>query len=208
MMKEVALLIFQKNPELGKVKTRLGATLGDEKALEIYHQLIDITLKEASKTSFETFVFYSSFLPEENSFGRIKRKVQKGDDLGEKMKNAFQEVLALGYQKAIIIGTDCPEIHAGILNQAAMELENNELVIGPAEDGGYYLLGMKSLQRELFEEVAWSTESVLKQTLEKAESIGLKVSLLESLNDIDTEEDLQKLISKKPEYEPIFGHHS
>ena len=207
-MKEVALLIFQKNPELGKVKTRLGATLGDERALEIYHQLIEITLKEANKTSFDIFIFYSSFLPKENSTELITRNVQKGEDLGEKMKNAFQEVLALGYQKAIIIGTDCPEIHAGILNQAAVELKNNELVIGPAEDGGYYLLGMKTLQKELFEEVQWSTESVLKQTLEKAETLGLKVSLLESLNDIDTEEDLKKLISKKPEYEPIFGHHS
>ncbi|WP_026952695.1 TIGR04282 family arsenosugar biosynthesis glycosyltransferase [Algoriphagus mannitolivorans] len=206
-MKEVALLIFQKNPELGKVKTRLAATIGNEKALEIYHQLVDLTLKEAIKTQFEIFIFYSDFIPEQKPSALMSFGLQKGDDLGERMKNAFQEVLKFGYKKALIIGTDCPEIKAELVTEAAQILDGNDLVLGPAEDGGYYLLGMNSLQKEIFEQVAWSTESVLKQTLEKAERKGLKVSLLEMLNDIDTAEDLKKLIDKKPQYESIFRYH-
>ncbi|MDX5337718.1 MAG: TIGR04282 family arsenosugar biosynthesis glycosyltransferase [Cyclobacteriaceae bacterium] len=206
-MKDTALLIFQKNPELGKVKTRLGATIGDERALQIYHQLIEITLSAAIKTPFDILVFYSSFVPQDAPSSLIIGKVQNGKDLGQKMKNAFHEVFSSGYQKALIIGTDCPEISESILSQAAQELDKHDLVIGPAEDGGYYLLGMNTLQMELFEGIEWSTESVLELTLAKAEKIGLRVSLLERLNDIDTEEDLRKLILKKPEYESVFGYH-
>lgn len=207
-MKDVALLIFQKNPLLGKVKTRLAATIGEEKALDIYHQLVELTLKEALKTHFEIFIFYSDFIPVHKPSAMLNYELQKGNDLGERMKNAFRKVFQLGFNKALIIGTDCPEIKAELVTQAAQLLDAKDLVLGPAEDGGYYLLGMKTLQQEIFEQVAWSTESVLKQTLEKAGRKELKVSLLEMLNDIDTAEDLKKFIEKRPEYESIFGYHS
>jgi uncharacterized protein len=206
-MGNVALIIFQKNPELGQVKTRLGATIGDFKALDIYEILVNMAHREALETSFDVFVFYSSFIPESSPVDEFHYCIQHGADLGERMKNAFHEVLGLGYQKALIIGTDCPELDAKLLTEAGIQLDQHDLVVGPAEDGGYYLLGMKSPQNEIFENIVWSTNSVLATTLEKAQFLDLKVKLLTRLSDIDTEEDLKKLIIKHPKYEPIFGHY-
>lgn len=207
-MKEVALILFRKNPELGKVKTRLAASLGDDKALAIYEQLVQLTLTEAEKTNFELFSYFSSFIPTKDPKDKGHSKVQVGSDLGERMKNAFEEVFSLGFKKVLIIGTDCPEISSKTLIQASQKLDNYELVIGPAEDGGYYLLGMRALQKDLFEGIAWSTDSVLERTLSKSDQNGLKVCLLEKLNDIDTAEDLNTFLKNHPEYESVFGYYN
>ncbi|GMQ27602.1 TIGR04282 family arsenosugar biosynthesis glycosyltransferase [Algoriphagus confluentis] len=204
-MQKTALIIFQKNPELGKVKTRLAAGIGDLKALEIYRNLIQITCEEAQETGFEVFVFYSSFIPDQVAFPRFQALLQKGKDLGERMENAFHEVFAMGYSKAIIIGTDCPELSTEILLEAESKLETNEVVIGPAEDGGYYLLGLKSLHPELFRSIAWSTGSVLKETLGRARAFRLKSELLVQLSDLDTEEDLIRLFGQGSEWKEKLG---
>jgi uncharacterized protein len=205
-MEEVALIIFQKNPILGKVKTRLGATIGSLKAQEIYQVLVDLAHREALKTAFKVFVYYSSFIPEPKPSNKFQYRIQEGSDLGERMNNAFQEVLKMGFQKVLIIGTDCPELDAKVLTEGARQLDQHDLVIGPANDGGYYLLGMKSIQSEIFENIAWSTDSVLASTQMKAQQLGLTVKLLTILSDIDTEEDLKKFILKYPIYEQIFGY--
>lgn len=204
-MEKTALLIFQKNPELGKVKTRLAAGIGDLKALEIYRNLIQLTFQEAEKTGFDVLVFHSSFIPETDGGFGFQAFLQKGKDLGERMENAFHEVFAMGFSKAIIIGTDCPELSTEILLEAESKLETNEVVIGPAEDGGYYLLGMSEFYPELFRSINWSTDSVFKNTIDRAEAKSLKTGLLIRLNDLDNEEDLKKLLEKSPNWRERFG---
>ena len=114
---------------------------------------------------------------------------QESGDLGERMAKAFKFVLELDFTQAFIIGTDCPDLNEEHLAQGISFLEKKDIVIGPANDGGYYLLGMKKWQPELFQGVSWSTSKVLEQTLAQAHSLGLSSSLLETLIDIDTKED-------------------
>jgi uncharacterized protein len=106
------------------------------------------------------------------------------------MMNAFKDVFGLGYSKAVLIGTDVPSLTEHILNDAFNKLDNNDIVIGPAYDGGYYLIGMKSIQTFLFQNIEWSTTKVLAQTISKIESHNLSYSLLPRLHDIDEEKDL------------------
>lgn len=200
-MAKEALIVFQKNIVKGKVKTRLAQSLGEEKTLQIYQFLVDKTFREVNKITPEVYVFFSDFLPGNHFEPKHHLRIQKGEDLGEKMKLAFEEVFALGYNRAVIIGTDCPEITAEILNQAFDLLDRTDLVVGPAKDGGYYLLGMKTNHFFLFREIPWSTSHVFSRTLEKAESNGLNYSILPKLSDIDREEDWNKFITQNPKYE-------
>lgn len=182
------LIVFLKNPVAGKVKTRLAATVGDEKALEIYLLLIDYTREICKNCKAEKNVFFSDFIDEKISFGNSF--VQQGADLGEKMKNAFRTMFDSGAKKVVIIGTDCAELTTEILDEAFLHLNNHDFVIGPAHDGGYYLLGMKSFFPEIFDGVLWSTDAVFTKTKEKIISSGKSLFLLSVLRDIDTEENL------------------
>jgi uncharacterized protein len=186
-----ALIIFQKNAEIGKVKTRLAATIGDENALAIFQYLVNYTCKFAEKVEADKFLFYSDYvdndvvLPE-----NFKKMTQNGIDLGERMSNAFRKVFELGYENVIIIGTDCYELNAKILNNSFQKLAKNDLVIGPANDGGYYLLGMKKLHEKLFQNKIWSSDSVAYETMKDIEKMQMTCFETEPLNDIDTEQDL------------------
>ena len=136
------------------------------------------------------WVYYSKEIAVNDLFdeGDFDKRVQKGPDLGERMANAFREGFQEGYQKVLIIGSDMYDLDASEIDRAFLELDEHDYVIGPAQDGGYYLMGMKTLHDSIFSRVDWSTEHVLNQTLEKIE--GSKVKLLETKNDIDTYEDL------------------
>ena len=198
-----AIIIFQKNLVPGKVKTRLAATVGNHQAMEIYRELVAFTHKQATEvTDADVWIFFSDDFEEigQNFQKYITAKmVQDGGDLGERMKNAFQTIFGLGYQTAILIGTDCPEISPKIMETAFNSLKNQDVVIGPALDGGYYLVGMKTVHFQLFEHIPWSTENVLPLTLEKLNQNNLSYILLPGLSDIDTEEDwlnFKKLISE------------
>lgn len=197
-MNQNAVIVFQKNAELGKVKTRLAATLGDQQALDIYRHLIDKTYSQLSGISdADIFVYFSEF--HEKSSLKIPHQtaVQKGVDLGERMKCAFEEVFAKGYERVILIGTDCPDIETNILNQALKELLNNDAVFGPALDGGYYLIGLKEVYSELFENIPWSTDKVLLLTEKQLNKKKLTYSLLKPLRDIDTPDDWESYLSSK-----------
>jgi rSAM/selenodomain-associated transferase 1 len=190
--KKQLLLIFIKNPEPGKVKTRLAADIGKEKAFKIYRKLLSHTIKVAQKVDVKRQVWYSSFI-NRNDFIEgeyFDKKLQSGENLGERMYQAFKKGFDEGYRKIVIIGSDCPDITPALLQQAYEELENHDLVIGPSADGGYYLIGMKNPHSELFLDVEWSTEHVLAQTIEKSKNLSLHLFLLPELNDIDTIEDL------------------
>jgi len=187
-------MVFVKNPELGKVKTRLAKTMGDERALEVYKELLQHTSNVANKVTSDKAVFYSSFIDKADMWANeaYDKYLQEGNDLGEKMLNAFGLAFQQGYEKIIIIGSDCYELAPEIVEQAFVRLEEKDVVIGPAKDGGYYLLGMKSLYMKLFSNKPWSTENVLVDTLLDVKEMGLNYELLETLSDVDHETDLEE----------------
>jgi rSAM/selenodomain-associated transferase 1 len=186
-----ALIIFIKNPQLGKVKTRLASTVGDANALHIYKQLLKHTHKIANAVNAKRFLFYdeSVDLCDEWENECFSKHLQTGNTLGEKMNNAFDEILSK-FEKAVIVGSDCFDISATIINEAFHLLDDNDTVIGPATDGGYYLIAMKKMQPFLFKNIEWSTSQVLKQTMAVCENQNLTYCLLPILSDIDIEEDL------------------
>ncbi|MBI2257577.1 MAG: TIGR04282 family arsenosugar biosynthesis glycosyltransferase [Flavobacteriia bacterium] len=191
-----ALIIFIKNPILGKVKTRLAADIGEEKALQIYKECIQLTLKEC--TSFpkiETFIFFSDFI-EESFENQDHCFVQKGDDLGEKMKNAFKKMFDLNYKNVMIIGSDLPQINKKLITNGFNCLQKNDVVIGPSIDGGYYLLAMKNLHDFLFEDMTWSNSEVFNKTISKLKNNNLSLSLLETHRDLDNFRDLLYFMKK------------
>lgn len=191
-MYENLLIIFAKKPELGKVKTRLAATIGDEKALEIYLKLLQHTYKEAYKVKADKAVFYSDKVHDFDMLDYFKfpKAVQSGSDLGEKMKNAFSLGFRRAYEKVVLIGSDCPTVTDEIIENAFRALDNHDAVLGPAEDGGYYLVGIKEPNNELFENKLWSTSDVLLDTVLDLKKQNKSYHLLQTLNDVDVEADL------------------
>lgn len=193
-MEENHLIIFVKNPVLGKVKTRLAAGIGNEKALEIYLQLLALTRTVSETVNCTRHVFYSDEIENDAwDDDKFNKHVQEGDDLGERMKNAFAKVFALGAKKAVIIGSDCPQLTSEIVVESFRILNENDVVIGPAEDGGYYLLGMKNLHAFLFENKEWSTDSVFKDTVIDLTKNQLNYGRSPQLSDLDTVQDLRLL---------------
>lgn len=185
------LLIFSKNPVPGRCKTRLAKTIGDVAATEIYKVLLRHTALITEPLDAIKEVHYSDFVEEDDMFSEtFIKKVQSGNDLGEKMKNAFAKGFQAGFQHIVIIGSDLLDITTEDINEAFEVLKTYDYVIGPAEDGGYYLLGMNKLNNTLFENKDWSSNTVLQDTL-----IDLKtehIALLDERNDIDTYEDLEE----------------
>lgn len=188
-----AIIIFQKNAVLGKVKTRLAADVGDEKALEIYRFLTDYTHLHLEPVDAAKFLFYSDSLEENSRLRDYSVHVQQGADLGERMLNAFQLVFDQGFDAVVIIGTDCHELKSKHVNEAFQRLESTDYVIGPAVDGGYYLLGTRQLNAGVFLNKSWSHADVLKEAIQSIDEAGLTHSCIELLSDIDTVDDLKEL---------------
>lgn len=189
------LLIFIKNPEPGKVKTRLAAGVGNEKALSIYKKLLHHTRGIVQALQVKKQLWYSRFVDEEDDWPEdaFQKQVQKGEDLGERMKFAFKKGFENRFKEIVIIGGDCAELKAADIEKGFKALEDNDAVIGPAKDGGYYLLGLKQFIPELFENKPWGTRKVLEQTIDDCEKYNIQFKLLEKLIDIDTEEDWEEL---------------
>lgn len=189
------LIIFVKNEEVGKVKTRLAKSIGDNKALEVYQKLLGYTHEITKDLPIEKEVWYSRFIPGHDiwSEGTFSKKVQSGANLGERMSGAFQHAFEGKAAKVVVIGSDCTELTSEIIEEAFDKLGSSEFVIGPAQDGGYYLLGMRNYHPEIFEKIEWSTGSVYKQTTQKMVKLGGAISELKTLNDVDTIEDWQQV---------------
>lgn len=187
------LLIFTRNPELGKVKKRLAATVGHKAALEIYQLLLRHTATVAAPLDADKEVYYSEYIPREDNWNEavFSKKLQEGADLGERMEQAFREGFDAGYEKIVIIGSDLYDVDTTCLSQAFDALERSDYVLGPATDGGYYLLGMKALHEKIFKNKSWSSDNVFRETLTELEPN--KVTILEERNDIDHYEDLPDL---------------
>ncbi|MEJ7694110.1 TIGR04282 family arsenosugar biosynthesis glycosyltransferase [Daejeonella sp.] len=193
-----ALLIFTKNLEEGKVKTRLAATIGTSAALSVYKELLLHTERNVRGVKANMTVLYSDYIAagdmwDENSYSKA---VQRGADLGERMRNAIYNAIARGNKRVAVIGSDCLQLTEEIIDESFRQLEYHDIVIGPAEDGGYYLIAMKSLHEDLFRNMVWSTSEVLKDTLSRCRDLNLSVYCLQEFNDIDTEADLIKASGK------------
>jgi rSAM/selenodomain-associated transferase 1 len=190
-MSKNLLIIFTRNPELGKVKTRLAKSVGDETALEIYQFLLDKTKEVTQGLDCTKVIFYSKEIGQDDIWDRnlYEKEVQFGSDLGVKMKNAFETGFDNNYDKVLVIGSDLYDLEASHINEAFEELDNSDVVIGPALDGGYYLLGLKKVYPEIFKNKSWGTSSVRKDTLKNLEKVD--VHLLAMLNDVDIIEDIE-----------------
>lgn len=188
-----ALLIFTRNPELGKVKTRLAKTVGDQSALDIYKFLLKHTKKVTEPLAADKQVHYSNSIGENDIWdnSNYQKHLQRGNDLGERMTRAFQDAFNQGYSKVIIIGSDLYDLSTEDLSQAFSYLEDHEVVIGPATDGGYYLLGLTNMMPEVFKNKAWGTETVFNDTLANVQS--KKYLLLNPKNDVDVYDDIKDI---------------
>ncbi|MEL0226618.1 MAG: TIGR04282 family arsenosugar biosynthesis glycosyltransferase [Flavobacteriaceae bacterium] len=185
------LLVFSKNPTLGKVKTRLAKTIGKEKALKVYKALLKKTASVLEELEVDIHLYYSDFIEKNDLFSTVatQKKRQTGEQLGERMSNAFRESL-ISYNKVVIIGTDLWTLEIQDIKNAFRALENHAAVIGPSTDGGYYLLGIKEVIPQIFLNKQWGTSSVLPNTLKDLKSI--KYHLLPEKNDVDTFSDLEE----------------
>ncbi len=197
---KTALIIFTRNPELGKCKTRLAKTVGDSAALNIYKYLLQHTANISKQVNTDRFVFYSEAIQNNDIWDEafFKKKLQNGIDLGERMHNAFQELLNSNYEKVIIIGSDLLDLSPEIIEDAYLKLNAKDVVIGPAKDGGYYLLGLKKMEVPIFKNKIWGTETVRKDTINDLKNSS--VHLLKELNDIDTFEDMKHYNELKKYY--------
>lgn len=188
------LIIFIRNPVAGQVKTRIARSIGDEKALEIYRHLLDLTREATMPTNCIKHLFYSDRTEDDVWHPHtFSKHVQQGETLGERMKNALDVILSNGAEKAIIIGSDCPELTTGIIEDAFVQLDRKDVVIGPAKDGGYYLLGMKKTLPFLFDDKEWGTDSVFEDTIVDLMENRLSYARLPTLSDVDTIYDLHLL---------------
>jgi rSAM/selenodomain-associated transferase 1 len=189
MAQPEALIVFLRLPVVGTVKTRIASTSNEEKALSIYRILLDYTFRVVSEVSIPVFLFYEGGLPPLTERDqRYMYHPQTEGTLATKMDHAFSIVLQT-HQSAILIGSDCPTISASMIENSFQLLNKNDIVVGPATDGGFYLYGCKKHLPQLFEGIRWGTSSVLQQFLTNIQEAGLSYHLLRALSDIDTLED-------------------
>lgn len=193
MSESKALIIFVRTPELGKVKTRIARSVGDEKALKIYRALMSHTRKVAEEVDCERYLFYAGEVDHHDEWNpkNFEKFLQAKGDLGQKMEDAFETVIRKT-SPVVIIGSDCAELTPKDIDRAFTELEDNDIVIGPANDGGYYLLGMNDLQLFLFDDMPWSEENLLEESIIRIQDRGLRYSLLQTKSDVDYIEDWEE----------------
>lgn len=187
------LLIFTRNPQLGKCKTRLAATVGNQTALDIYRFLLDHTISITKNLKTAKQVWYSEEIWEDDIWDTdfYNKKLQQGKHLGIRMANAFQEGFASGFEQIIIIGSDMYDLSEKNLQDAFSALNESDFVIGPAKDGGYYLLGMKNFKPELFQRKDWGNDTVLRDTLKDLKNENHQ--MLDERNDVDAYEDIKDI---------------
>ena len=191
------LIIFVKYPQAGRVKTRLAKSIGKDKAACLYKEFVQDTISQTRSSRYRQVIFYtpknkrqeiSQWLGNDLSYYS-----QEGKDLGQRMYKAFDLILKVASSQAVIIGSDSPLINKRNIARAFKVLERKDCVIGPAQDGGYYLLGLKKPNKDIFKNIDWSTDRVLNQTLKLLTNRKISYSLIEPGFDVDTAEDLARL---------------
>ena len=189
------LIIFVKAPRRGAVKTRIADAIGAQAACDAYLALVEVLIGNL-RTLPNVQVRYTpddALLEIPNWLQPTWTSDAQGQgDLGERLKRAFKDAFATGAERIVIIGSDCPEVNEQDIQSAWAALEDHDVVLGPAEDGGYWLIGLRAEQRALFENISWSTNAVFEQTVARANSANLSIDLLRKLHDIDTIDDLKR----------------
>lgn len=192
------LIIFTRNPVLGQCKTRLAATVGAKVALDIYRFLLNHTFAITNELPVHKQVYYSNEIWQDDIWDNsiFDKRLQQGSDLGERMANAFTKGFEEGFENIIIIGSDMYDLDMTDLEAAFNALIQNDFVIGPAEDGGYYLLGMNAVNESVFKNKTWGKEKVFQSTMNDLKNE--KVYLLKSKNDIDLYDDIKHIEAFQP----------
>ena len=196
------ILLFVKSPMAGKVKTRLAAEIGQEATVGLYKCFVEDLLSMIENVDSRLRLCFHP--PEAMSQvqqwlgDRYSYRPQRGDDLGSRLKNAFAGAFEDGFSKVVAIGSDSPDLPEEFLREAFDELESHDAVIGPASDGGYYLIGFSedSFVTEAFDDIAWSTSTVCDQTRTRLTAQGLKIHLLPLWHDVDRQSDLDRLVAR------------
>jgi hypothetical protein len=196
------ILLFVKAPFKGRIKSRLAATIGDDAALELYQRFVLDTIAAARPLAVPLRI--CCYPPDAVALVRpwlgaeLTYMPQQGNDLGERMGQAFAHVFHEGYDRAVLIGSDIPELSAAVLHEAMAALDSNDTVLGPAADGGYYLIGFtaKTFLPSVFQDIIWSTGTVCDETLGRLTRCGRRPHLLPKLHDIDTKDDLRSYFNK------------
>ncbi len=193
-----SLVLLAKYPDAGRVKTRLGQTIGMEAACEVHRELTESTWAAMTGCAAFQALWIAMDPPDRRNayrswFGPGPRLVPQAEgDLGMRMQALMRDLMDRGFGRVVLIGSDCPGLNADRLNRAAGELRKHDLVLGPTEDGGYYLIGVNRIHPELFRGISWSTDRVLQQTLARARGLGLRIRLLPRLMDVDDEAGLRR----------------
>jgi rSAM/selenodomain-associated transferase 1 len=184
--------LFARAPEAGRVKTRLSPALPPRLACDLYRGLLGdaIDVLASARSEDRTLFVAGDGHAGIEAGGGVRVEPQVGRDLGERLENAFAGLLRGDGDRAVIFGADCPALSPAVIDRAFAALEREDAVVAPARDGGYALIGLRRLTAELFRGIDWSTDRVMAQTLERARSAGLRVDRLETLDDLDTPEDL------------------
>ncbi|MDY0292652.1 MAG: TIGR04282 family arsenosugar biosynthesis glycosyltransferase [Desulfuromonadaceae bacterium] len=195
-----AVIVMTRYPEAGQVKTRLIETLGEHGAANLHKRMAEHTMSTLQPLhdieTADLFVFFNGGSNEQMQRwlgSSFEYQPQQGSNLGEKMVNSFKHIFNTGYNRAVILGTDCPDIEGATVVQALKYLRSADLVLGPAEDGGYYLLGLNQTIPQLFEGIEWGSDRVLAQTTQQAKQQNLSIEYLHPLRDIDTPADLESI---------------
>lgn len=203
-MSEGGIIVFVRYPEPGKVKTRLARDLGDEAAAELYSAFVKDTLEGLRQAEARRMVFYDPDLPSPEGAEEAVREwlgpdeelfPQRGHDLGQRMEAAFRRAFALGLERVVIMGSDVPDFPGPLVGMAVDVLHRRDAVVGPAQDGGYYLIGFnrKAYMPEIFENMPWGTDQVYARTVKLLLHAGLEMTRLPEWNDVDTVRDLNVL---------------
>jgi hypothetical protein len=193
-MSKNLLAVFVKNLIPGTVKTRLAEDIGMDMAMEVYKELVSYTSEVTDKIKTDKAVYYSEYVELWDFFNDEKytKHVQQGNELGQRMLNAFYDAFEEEYDKMVLIGSDIPDISKKIIEEAFEKLDDHDLVVGPAEDGGYYLIGAKHAVPSLFEGKEYGHDKVLEELLAEADNIGMKTAKVQTLFDLDTKADMKK----------------
>lgn len=194
-MNKNLLIIFVRNPIPGKVKTRLAKDIGDEQACKIYQEMLSHIKSITINLGCSIHIYYSDFINKNDIWNDevYDKHLQVEGDLGVKLSCSFEDGFDNGFEKVVAIGSDCFDLTEDIINKSFDVLDDKDYVVGPAIDGGYYLLGMKCLSEELFINKQWSTPTVFFDTVSDIENQDKTYSLLPRLSDIDTVEDLDRI---------------
>jgi uncharacterized protein len=189
------LIVFVKAPRVGEVKTRMAETMGADRACEAYREMAARLLDTLSVFD-QVELRFTPHDARDEITSWLKQgwtAAAQGDgDLGARMHRASTDAFARGAERVVIIGSDCVELKTQDIRSAFRELKTFDVVVGPALDGGYWLIGLRVPRAELFQNITWSTDAVLGQTLQHAKALGLRIQLLRILSDIDTEEDWER----------------